>query len=201
MKLPTLIFDLGGVLLRIDYARFIEKLGLGLSMDEEELLRLLTPDGQLYETGKLSTREFFQRLSKQLEMEYDESRLYPAWLSILAGEINGMRELISRLSSQNPLFLLSNTNELHFTYSKEQFPILKFFKQYFVSYQIGAMKPTPEIYKHVIQSLGANPSDLLFFDDVEKNVLGAQQAGMRSFLFTGVDALRSRLEQEGFPIA
>ena len=200
MKHPTVIFDLGGVLLRIEYKRFIEKLALDHSMSEEELLHLLTPEAQLYETGKISTKEFFQRLGKLLSTNYDPSRLHPAWLAILAGEISGMRELVSRLSRQTQLFLLSNTNELHFTYAKEHFPILKFFRHYFVSYQIGAMKPSAAIYRHVIQTLRANPHDLLFIDDVEKNVLGAQELGIRSFLFSGIDSVRSLLEKEGFQI-
>ncbi len=200
MKPPTLIVDLGGVLLRIEYARFVEKLGLNHLMNEDDLLHLLTPDAQLYETGKLSTKIFFQRVSKRMNLEYDESRLRAAWLAILAGEVSGMSDVISQLSRQTQLFLLSNTNELHFTYAREHFPILTFFEQYYLSYQIGVMKPAAGAYRHVIQKLGAHPRDLLFFDDLEKNVLGAQQAGLRSVLFTGVEDFCSKLKEDGFQI-
>lgn len=200
MKHPTLIFDLGGVLVNIEYHRFIETLGIDHTIDEAELLRILSPEARQYESGTISTKDFFHRVNQHLDRGFTETQLHEAWYAILAGEIDGMRNLVEKLSTQGPLYLLSNTNELHFEYAKKKFPILSFFSQHFVSYKIGAMKPSPEIYRHVIHSLNTNPSDVLFIDDLQHNVDGAKNVGLQTYLFTGVDSLRRMLAEQGFSI-
>jgi HAD superfamily hydrolase (TIGR01509 family) len=198
MTRPTLIFDLGGVLVHIRYNRFIETLGLDHDMDEAALLNTLAPDGRLYESGKISTQEFFARMKRIFNNKYDEPILHRAWYAILAEEVDGMRQIVENVSRQEPVYLLSNTNELHFEYALKKYPVLGLFKHHFVSYRIGAMKPSAEIYQHVIRSLGKKPEELLFVDDTEKNVLGARDAGMRSELFTNGEELRNILGGFGF---
>jgi HAD superfamily hydrolase (TIGR01509 family) len=195
MSRPTLIFDLGGVLLHIRYNRFLETLGLNHELNETLLLEKMMPHGGLYESGKISTEEFFHRLHHALNTTADEKRLHEAWLSILDGEIEGMLELVDRFAREDSLYLLSNTNPLHFEYAVRKFPLLHHFKHYFVSYKIGAMKPAPEIYHHVVQTLGKQPEELLFIDDMEKNVIGARKVGMQSELFAGVTPLKKMLEK------
>ena len=200
MNLPVIIFDLGGVLINIRYHRFIETLGLDHSVDEAKLLQMLTPDGHLYESGKISTKDFFTRLNQHFNMKYDEKQLHRAWYAILAEEIDGMRTLVEQLSQRQPLYLLSNTNELHFEYAKKKYPVLNLFKHHFVSYKIGAMKPSPQIYHHVVQFLRRKPEELFFCDDTEKNVVGARNIGIQSMQFTGVDTLKKTLGEIGFEV-
>lgn len=198
MTRPTLIFDLGGVLVHIRYNRFIETLGLDHDMDEASLLKTLSPDGHLYESGKISTEEFFARIKRVFKNKYDQPLLHRAWYAILAEEVDGMRQLVENVSRHEPVYLLSNTNELHFEYALKNYPVLGLFTHHFVSYRIGAMKPSAEIYRHVIRSLGKKPDELLFVDDTEKNVLGARNAGMRSELFRDAERLRNTLGEFGF---
>lgn len=201
MKRPALIFDLGGVLIRIEYRQFLEKLGINHSIDEAELLHILTPDVQLYESGNIPTEDFFHRLSHHVHTQYDNSVLHQAWYAILAGEIDGMRNIVEQLSQQTQLFLLSNTNELHFEYARKTFPVLNSFTDYFVSYRIGAMKPSRQIYDHVIRTIGAKPSDMVFIDDTESNIDGARQAGLQGILFQGRELLVEQLRNFGFTLA
>jgi putative hydrolase of the HAD superfamily len=199
-KLPIVLFDLGGVLVHVRYSQFLEALGLDQGIDEERLLQLITPDGRLYETGKLTTEEFFSRLNNVLGGRYHTPKLHAAWKTILDGEVEGMRKVAEWVSQQTKVYLLSNTNDLHFTYSRGAFPALRFCTDYFVSFRIGAMKPDPEIYRHVMDSLRGDPQQLLFIDDLERNVEGARQVGLRSILFDGVEGLKRLLTNEGFSL-
>lgn len=201
MKPSLLIFDLGGVLLRIEYRAFIKSLGLDHALSEFDLLRLLTHDARKYESGVIPTDEFFRRLSRRLNLPYEEERLHAAWKAILGGEIEGMPELVEHLSAEHALSMLSNTNELHFEYARAEFPVVSMFRNHFLSYKIGALKPSPEIYAHVVRSLGQHPSELLFIDDLEKNVEGARRAGMQSILFRNVNSLKSELTKMGFTVS
>lgn len=198
MNRPTVIFDLGGVLLHIQYRRFLETLGLDQTLDESSLLQTMRHDGRLYERGVISTAEFFQELRGRLGTSHDDQQLHEAWYTILDSEIDGMRDLVGWLARHESLYLLSNTNELHFEYALQTFPVMRMFKDYFLSYRIGWMKPSREIYRHVVYALGRKPEDLFFTDDVRENVEAAKQVGLHGELFTGVDALRRRLIDMGF---
>ena len=67
------------------------------------------------------------------------------------------------------------------------------FEHVFVSSRIGLVKPDPAIYNHAVAAMGAEPGEVTFVDDKEVNVDGAVQAGLRGFVFTGVDQLRRDL--------
>lgn len=200
MNRPTLVFDLGRVLLHIRYNRFLESLGLDHALDEKMLLDRMRSDGHLFESGKISSRDFLERLRRVLGVRIDEKRFQEAWYTILDGEIEGMRDIVERLSQQGPLYLLSNTNDLHFEYAVRTFPILGYFKDYFVSYKVGWMKPSPQIYRHVVQSTGVKPENLFFIDDMEKNVEGAKKEGWGSRVFDGPIALKAILNEMGFSV-
>ena len=62
------------------------------------------------------------------------------------------------------------------------------------------MKPSHEIYHHVMKSLGTRSEELLFIDDLEQNVRGAQEVGIQGILFAGVESLKKRLQKIGFKI-
>lgn len=200
IKLPIVLFDLGNVLVHVHYSRFLETLGLDHSLDETDLLGRMTPEGLLYESGRLTTDLFFQQLNARLGGGFETQRLHAAWKAILDGEIDGMLEIVQRTAKQTPIYLLSNTNDLHFADAVVRFPILAPFTDYFVSYRIGAMKPSPVIYDHVIRTLGCEPQSLLFFDDLEKNVESARRSGMGSVLVASVEDVHQALVAEGFSI-
>jgi HAD superfamily hydrolase (TIGR01509 family) len=190
MNPPIIILDFGGVLVDIRYDKFLRTLEISDTVDEKMLLEKLWPDGKLYESGNISTEDFFARLRRALGTNHSDSQLHEAWLAILDRETEGMAEFVTKLSKVVPLYLLSNTNELHFEHAKTKYPMLGTFVDHFVSYKIGAMKPAPEVYRHVIKTLGRIPEKLLFVDDTEKNVFGAKSVGMRSELYRGLEELK-----------
>jgi putative hydrolase of the HAD superfamily len=72
------------------------------------------------------------------------------------------------------------------------------FERVFASHELGARKPAPESYLHVLREMDVLPSDVTFFDDVEANVEAARRLGMRAYRVEGVDALRSCLLENGY---
>jgi putative hydrolase of the HAD superfamily len=89
--------------------------------------------------------------------------------------------------------VLSNTNPIHFQKSSDGTTILKKFSKRYLSFQIGAVKPDPEIYRYVVRDLSVEPSTIVLIDDVAENVKAAGQCGMVGILFENVSKLEKDL--------
>ena len=74
------------------------------------------------------------------------------------------------------------------------------FDEVICSAEVGLAKPDPAIYFHAAATLGADPSDCSFTDDLPENVAGAREAGMDAQLFTGVSGLVKALAAGGFDV-
>ena len=109
-----------------------------------------------------------------------------------------MAELVHHLASSFPLFLLSNTNALHFDYLKERFGlILQPFRAFVLSYQVGSRKPEPAIYQSLIRQVGRPPEEILFLDDKVSFVEGALSQGLTAWQFRSPQELQPELERHG----
>ena len=96
--------------------------------------------------------------------------------------------------SSFPLFLLSNTNALHFDYIKERFGlILEPFRAFILSYRVGSRKPEPAIYQSLIRQAGRPPEEILFLDDKVSFVAGALSQGLTAWQFRSPQELRQEL--------
>ena len=98
--------------------------------------------------------------------------------------------LLDRLSQTLPLFMLSNTNELHwFPVEKawkrvSQKDLASYFQTIFLSHQIGKRKPTPDTFIWVCEQMGFEPKEVLFIDDSPQHIEGAKAAGLQTFFYT-----------------
>ena len=94
-------------------------------------------------------------------------------------------KLLERLSKTTPLYMLSNTNELHWIEVKRAWqkvttqPMQHFFSAIYLSHEIGKRKPHPETFVWVCQQMGFEPADVLFLDDSPQHIEGATQAGLQ----------------------
>ena len=87
-----------------------------------------------------------------------------------------------------------NTNELHFEFIKQNFPILQYFDDFVLSYEVGALKPFPEIFKTAIEKANCLPEECFFTDDRKPNVLGAQKIGIKAVQFLSVEQLTKSIQ-------
>jgi len=194
-RFSIIMFDFGGVLVRLDYQAFLRTLGFDHTMSGEELYNLLEVDSRAYETGKVGPEEYLAALNRKLSTSYTFEKFVSAWNSILAEAIPGMPELVQRLAREYRLMILSNTNELHFRHMMELLPVLRHFERFFLSFKIGHLKPDPAVYNHVLSEVGVPADRFLFIDDLEPNIDAARNAGMSGIVFRGVDSLRNDLER------
>ena len=197
--ITAITFDLGNVLVRVDHLRFCRRLAALTALSPQEVYAqvfesALEPG---YDTGRISSREFYQRVTAHFGVALPYSRFCELWCDLF-DPMEGMAELVRHLASSFPLFLLSNTNALHFDYIKERFGlILEPFRAFILSYRVGSRKPEPAIYQSLIRQAGRPPEEILFLDDKVSFVEGALNQGLTAWQFRSPQELRQELVRHG----
>lgn len=181
----ALAFDLGNVLIRVDHLRFCRRLGELARVPAEEVhARIFLTDLEpAYDTGRLTSREFHREVVKLFDVRLPYPTFRHWWVHIF-DPMPDMVDLVARLAKRHPLYLVSNTNPLHFAHVRERFPLVRHFKGYILSYRVKSRKPEPEIYQALIRRAGRPPKSILFIDDKMPFVTAARQLGLTAWHFT-----------------
>lgn len=189
--LRNIIFDLGGVIINLDYQRTataFRKLGLH-NFDEiysqakqEKLFDKL-------ETGHLHEDHFREELIRHLPSGVKHSDIDIAWNAMLLDFPVSRLDFIYKLRDHYRIFLLSNTNFIHINaflmLADEQVGKSRFenaFEKIYYSCDIGLRKPDPEIFELVLQENNLKAAETLFIDDSAQHIEGARVAGIRAEL-------------------
>lgn len=183
----AVLFDLGGVLIDIDYhatERAFEQLGVS---DFNERYTQLAQNELFdrFECGEISPQHFVNLLLPFAQLGTSPNQVVAAWNAMLGSFPVEKIKLLERLSKTTPLFMLSNTNELHWIEVKRAWqkvatqPMQQFFSAIYLSHEIGKRKPHPETFVWVCQQMGYEPADVLFIDDSPQHIEGATQAGLQ----------------------
>ena len=188
-----IILDLGGVVLNIDYAKTIDAFHrLGIDNAKE----LYTQQAQyplfdLLETGKITPDEFYDEFRKLTGKNLTDREIRDAWNAMLLDFPEKRLEMLRDLSKHYSLFLLSNTNIIHYeAYTatlKSQFglhDLSDFFKKEYYSHEIGLRKPQPEVFRLVLNEQQLLPHETLFIDDSKQHIEGAKTIGLKTHLLS-----------------
>ncbi len=202
MKIEAILLDLGKVLIDFNFASGVEALHASCSIARDRFEEVLWDETWIrrYERGEISTGDFhsYLRESASLEMELPEFRR--TWTSVFLPDLLVSEELLASLKRNYPLILVSNTNEAHFEYIRSRYPIVDYFDQHVLSYEVGSLKPDSKIFEHAIQVSGRRPEALFFADDREENVLAARGLGIHAHQFKSESILVEALQAAGVEI-
>ena len=192
-KFEAVLFDLGNVLVGIDFDAFPRALGLDPAQARPDNRTAVGKLSALYETGILSTDEFFGQLSELLQGRFGRDELESAWNAIIGEQNEELVPIVHAVRQEHTIALISNTSPIHFLRSEERIPVLRSFSKRYLSYEVGAAKPSVAMYRHVVDDLGVDPSAIVLIDDVRENVDGANQCGLVGILFMDVLRLKEEL--------
>ncbi len=188
--IKNIIFDLGNVLVNVDYTNFKNKLE-SLGVSQESYTRIFTGNNYRnigYETGKVTTAQFVEKCIKELNMNMSEQEFSDAFNDMFK-EIEHMSNLVRELANEGRynLFLLSNTSPLHFDYIKENFDYINLLHKFALSYELKSIKPEEAIYKRALDLFNINPNESVFIDDLEENCRGAEKFGIKTIQYAEHD--------------
>ncbi|MFT5657000.1 MAG: epoxide hydrolase-like predicted phosphatase [Gammaproteobacteria bacterium] len=195
MPVEALLFDLGGVVIDIDFQRIFKKWSFYSGVPAEDIKAAFHVDDayKQHERGEIEGKEYHQHLAQLLGMEISYEQFREGWNDIMVAPIDHTVGMLATLKTQLPLYALSNANTLHKQYWEETFHgELAHFEKIFVSSDIGYRKPEPDTYQHVFDDIGIAAQNIVFFDDLIENVEAARALGV-----TAVQ-VRSSLDIEKF---
>lgn len=201
--LRAILFDLGGVVIDIDFKRAFQTWADRASCDAADLERRFTFDEpyELHETGDLDSSAYFGALRKSLKVSLSEEDLVAGWNDIYLGTIPGMERLLATASLRFPLYAFTNSNPTHQSvWSTRYAAELSIFTTIYVSSELGVRKPDPRSFSLVAGRMGVRASEVLFFDDCAENIVGAISAGMRGVLVESPRDVSAALGRYGLEV-
>ena len=186
----NIIFDYGGVILNIDHQLPIQAF-YELGLQDFGSLYSHAIQSHLFdhlETGKIYPVEFYQQIREISGLELTNHQIETAWNTIILDMPEHRIRLLEKLKLKYRLFLLSNTNIIHYkVYSKQLleqygYHFEDLFEKVYFSFKLGIKKPDPEVFHLLIRENHLIPSETLFIDDSNQNILGAKSIGLKSLL-------------------
>ena len=197
--IKTVIFDLGGVIVPFDFKRGYAKMEPLCAYPAAEIPRRLRSTDLVtrFETGRLEPREFVAQLCQVLELKTSYEEFCELWSSIFLPDTLIGEALLESIRSRRRLLLLSNTNRIHFEMIRRTYPLLRHFDAFVLSYQVGAMKPSPQIYQEAIAMAHCRPEECFFTDDIAEYVEGAKRQGIDAVQFQSAAQIEQELTARG----
>lgn len=199
-QIKVIIFDLGNVVLKFDIGIIAKKIAAKHNLNEHELFEFFfdSPLTQIHDEGKIDAKEFFKRVRASLNINMSFRQFKAIWSDIFT-ENKEIIDLLGVLfkSKKYKIYLMSNTNKMHFDYIKKRFKIIKEFDRIFTSYGVGERKPHPKIYLAAIKVAKTGPHNIIFTDDRKELTDAAKEFGIRGIHFRNAAQLKRDLEKHG----
>lgn len=199
MAVKNIVFDVGNVLLRWSPHDIVVNFFEGEKSPQELTLKLFkSPVWFDLNLGKLTVEETIEIYSQQLGIP--KARLEDLMVAVMESlvPLEGSVELLDELHKQGiPLYSITDNVVEIMKFLRNRYDFFDKFSGVVVSGELGILKPSPLIYKHLLDSHLLDPKETVFIDDLEKNVKGAQELGLHGIQFTHADQCRSELRALG----
>jgi putative hydrolase of the HAD superfamily len=199
-RIDAIFFDLGRVVVDFDHFPIAQKLletavEPGFLHAEEVFQWLFHPSRGVccaFDSGKISPEGFYREICEKFGLSISFLEFTKIWNDIFS-ENEEVTEMVKELSGNIPLYVISNTNSLHFEYIAERFPVLELFDARILSYKEGVCKPEEKIFRAALSRSGTEPDRSVYIDDIEAFIRAAEGLGFNGIHFTSAQALKDRL--------
>jgi len=196
--ISALLFDLGGVLIEIDFERVFSAWAEFSRLPLAEIRRRFSVDAAYedHERGEMDGPSYLRHIRQLLEIDAPEQALHDAWNAVFIGRIEPTVALVKTVREHLPCFVFTNSNELHQQTWAAAYPdLLSMFEEVFVSSELGLRKPDSQAFAAVASRIGLTAPAILFFDDLRQNIEGARAFGMQAIHVRDPSDVRVALER------
>lgn len=185
----NIIFDFGGVIIRIDYNRIAAQFRTYGIADFDSVYSQLhqTTLFDDFEKGMITPGQFRDSLRKIAGLDLLDEQIDTAWNAILINLPEENIGVLRELKKRYRIFLLSNTNAIHEKAFTEMIlrdygrPVLgEVFEKIYLSHHLHMRKPDAEIFRHVLKENDLIAEETLFVDDSMQHIEGAKKAGLQT---------------------
>lgn len=197
------VFDLGGVIIDLDIPFTVNQLGKLLQNNgsTSTVDFMAHPVHHAFEKGEIDDIVFRDEIRKAFREEWSDQEIDDIWNGMLKNIPLQKIRLLKELRKTHPVYMLSNTNSIHFQKVEEilltdtgENGFAQLFDHLFLSYEMGCRKPDAIIYEKVVEKIGMPAEKGVFFDDTAPNLIGAQKVGLQTVLIDHPTALMDYFE-------
>ena len=187
-NIKNIVFDLGGVLVDLDFKAAINGLQKAGFAKVKEQLQSFDREGifQKFELGEMTAEEFRTAIRENSTVTLTDEEIDALWNAMLLEIPREKLELILDLRGKYMVYLLSNTNSIHWDYvcknafNYRGFRVKDYFEETFLSYEMHLAKPDKAIFEKVLQDANLLAEETLFIDDSEANCKAAEEVGIHA---------------------
>jgi putative hydrolase of the HAD superfamily len=187
--MKTILCDVGGVLLHVDFDRAFVRLEKESGIPEQKLReRVFSTDiKDKHDMGAISSSEFYRHIIPGNEIPFE--RFQEIWADIFT-ENSDMVECIRSCAGSFRLYIASNTDAVHYDYFCNKYTWFSVFDGFGLSFRLNRLKPSPEFYSELCREFDIDLRDAVFVDDLSENVDAANRLGIKAHLFVNTTVFR-----------
>jgi putative hydrolase of the HAD superfamily len=182
MPQPTLLCDIGNVLVSFDFSVAARRLAERCAFPVESVLARLDGIKGPFEAGEMDDAGFVKAAVAAMGFPGTGTEFETIWCEIFA-ENAAMELSLAPLAGKVPFYLLSNTSGLHKDYLLRTFPIFRHFLDGVYSYSARSSKPEEPIFRQAIERFDLDPALTFYVDDLEPNIATARRLGFDAYLY------------------
>jgi glucose-1-phosphatase len=199
VAVKAVIFDLGKVIVPFDFRRGYTRMEQLCGLPPAEIGQRIAHHGLVdrFESGAIEARDFVREVSARLNLETSYENFCEIWSSVFLPDTLITEAMVEGIARNYRLVLLSNTNTIHFEMLRRNYPLLRHFHSFVLSYEVKAMKPLPAIYRRAIEEARCRPEECFFTDDIAANVEAARSHGIDAVVFESVEQIAAELHRRG----
>jgi putative hydrolase of the HAD superfamily len=201
---PVVIFDLGGVIVCFDHLEICRRLApLTPHHTPDQLYDLVLGTDLVadYDTGRISSKMLYQRVGEFLGISLAFDEFARIWSDIFSENPDVVSVIGQLKRAGHTLYLLSNTNALHFEHIQRRFEVIHAFDRCVLSYECGVTKPDRGIYRRALEESGRPAAEHIYIDDVPEYAEAARQLDMQAIVFSSAAQLVRELRALGVEIS
>jgi len=195
----NVVFDLGGVVVTWNPADIVASVFESAADRSLALTRVIGhADWVELDRGTLPLDEAAARAAMRTGLA---RRSIDALFAAVPPSLVPMPESVALVSevrrAGHRLHVLSNLHRASYAHLAATYDLFGLFDGGVVSCEVGACKPEPAIYRHLLERHGLDPRDTVFIDDLQANLDAAAAFGMGTIRFEGAPSCRARLRETG----
>ena len=183
--MSIILLDIGNVIASVDFLRFCRKV-LSEGSSELQALSRKYCEGELkikFDQGIIEPLDYLCMIGRDsLTENMSHGEIRERWQDVFS-PIEGAEEGVGILSSKHQLWIMSDTDPLHFAFLLSRYPFLRERERYYLSYEHGFLKSSPEAFEYVLHDSGVAAHEFVLIDDKTENCRVAESVGMKSIRF------------------
>jgi len=182
--IKCIIIDNAGVLINTDCIGLYKKLAKLSPYSWQHIAKYIEDrDFHIMEMGKISSREWFNRIIGKFKIKgLSYTDFKKKWVGIFYRN-RQMEKFVKKNYKKYKIWMLTNTNSIHYSYLRKKFSVYNFIKKKIISYHIKMAKPDKDIYQYTLKKINLKPEECLFIDNKKENIITARKLGINSIWY------------------